>query len=359
MSDRLGASRLLLGGQFAPGDLTLAGSRLGDAVAPDSSGLLAVPGFVDLQVNGIGRVEFASASPDDYLIADRALLASGVTAYQPTFVTLPWDRYAPALATAAAARASIGHWVIGVHAEGPFLGPGWAGAHDAALLLAPDRHRVAALLAPGVVTQVTIAPELPGAIEAIRTLRRAGVTVAIGHTDADTGVVRAAVDAGASVLTHVFNAHRRWSHRSPGPAGVALDDPRLSPTVIADGHHLDPATLRLVFAAAGGRTALISDSVATGSGRLAGQAVTVGEGRATIADGRLAGSVLTMDAAVRAAVDAGIAPAAALAAASTIPARLIGRQATLETGAPADVTLLDRNLAVVRVYRAGRCVWSA
>jgi N-acetylglucosamine-6-phosphate deacetylase len=356
---------VLIDDEIADGDVVLDGAVIGSLEAPSGGDLLAVPGFVDLQVNGIGGVDFATAEPAGYTTADRALLATGVTSYQPTVITMPWDRYPGCLAAATAARAELGTGVIGVHAEGPFLSPRAPGVHDPGAMLEPTSDRIAQLLSSGIVSQVTIAPELAGALQAIRTLVAAGVTVALGHSDAGADLTREAIDAGASAITHLFNAMRGLSHRETGMVGVGLDDPRITPTLIVDGHHLDPSIVRLVFTLAGSRTALITDSIAaTGMGEgptpLGGAEVTVTGTRAALADGTLAGSVLTMDQAIRNTVECGIDPSAAIRSATTVPARLarLPGRATLAAGTTADVTLLDADLAVVRVYRQGKLVFS-
>lgn len=223
--------------------------------------------------------------------------------------------------------------LLGVHLEGPFLAPGRRGAHDPAALALPTPELIDDILTivADDLRQITIAPELPGAMDAIRAFSRAGAVVAVGHTAADAATVTAAFAAGASLLTHGFNAMSGISARAIGPVGAALADPQVSIEIIADGIHVDATLIRTVFAAAPGRVVLVSDAMAAaasvpGSYSLGGLAVEVGDdGRAVLAGTTtLAGSTLTMDRAVEVCVAAGVPLAAAMTAATTTPLRVIG-----------------------------------
>ena len=222
--------------------------------------------------------------------------------------------------------------IVGAHLEGPFLAPERKGAHNAAHLTHPTPSIVDDLLAAGegVLRQITIAPELPGALDAIAQCVAAGVVVAVGHTTASGALARDAFDAGARLITHAFNAMPGVAGRDPGPVGAALADPRVSIEVIADGLHVDPILIALLFSEAPGRVVLVTDAMAAagaGDGRysLGGLDVDVCDGRAVIAGtATLAGSTLTLDRAVSVAVAAGVSQADAVAAASTVPAALLG-----------------------------------
>jgi N-acetylglucosamine-6-phosphate deacetylase len=255
-----------------------------------------------------------------------------------------------------------------VHLEGPWLSPRRSGAHQPGSLSHPDAASVESLLAAGdgAVRMVTLAPELPGGIDAVRLLDAAGVVAAIGHTDASYDVARAALDAGARLGTHLFNAMRPLHHREPGAVGALLDAP-VDVELIADGVHLHPAVLRTVFAAKPGRCVLVTDAMAAagsadGDYRLGPMAIEVRDGVARLADGKgtgaIAGSTLTMDAAVRFAVrTAGLPLLDVVHAASTAPARVWGLTdvGALEAGRRADLVVLDAGLEVVGVMQAG--VW--
>src|SRR4051794_12380049 len=356
---RLGVRAAVIDGQHVPGDVETDDGVITRAGLPaPASGGLAVPGFVDAHINGFAGVDFLTASADGYRRAGEALAQTGVVAYQPTFITSPPEVLLAALGELAAA----GPLTLGAHLEGPFLSERWPGAHDPAYLLEPDLELAARLCEGGPVGMVTLAPELPGALELIRALARRGVTVSIGHTDADAPIARAAFDAGARAITHVYNAHRRWAPRDPGPAGVAITRPDVTVHAIVDGVHLAPETAHGAFLAARERFSLVTVAIeATGLGdgayRLGNRTVEVSNGAARLAgDGRLAGSVLTMDQAVRNLVSYGVGVLDAVAAASAAPARLLRRDdlGVLRVGGPAHLTVLDDRLEVTRTLIGGR-----
>ncbi len=358
---RLGVARALVDGREVPGDVTVAGDRIaGVGVLPAGPAGTAVPGFVDLQVNGYAGVDFLRADPADIARAVDAMAAAGVTSCQPTLITAPVAELERAVRAVEAARARAGPRILGVHLEGPFLSPAWPGAHPAEHLRAPDGALLARLRAAGTLAAVTLAPELDGALGLVRDLARSGVTVHVGHTDADAAVAHAAFDAGARVLTHVHNAHRRFAPRDPGPAGVALTRADVTVTAIVDGVHLAPETATIAWRAAGERLALITDAIAAagmgdGTFTLGDRTATVRDGASRLDDGRLAGSVVTMDGAVRQLVSLGATPAQAVHAASGAAAHATSRTdlGRLAPGAPADVAVLDEELRVVRTLVAG------
>jgi N-acetylglucosamine-6-phosphate deacetylase len=358
-------SAALVEGSMVPGDVRIEDGEVREVgVTPAGSDGIAAPGYVDLQINGIAGVDFLAADAGGYRQAAESLARTGVVAFQPTFVSAPLEEYGPALATAAAARAELAACalpaLVGVHLEGPFLSPAWPGAHDPAHLLAPDPDEAERLLDQGPVTMVTLAPELPGGLELVDRLVAAGVVVSCGHSDADAATALVAFDRGARAITHVYNAHRRWQPRDPGLAGAAIVRPDVFVAAIVDGVHLAPETAYATFLAARDRYCLITDAVEAatlgpGRYRLAGRAVEVADGAARLPDGTLAGSLLTMDRAVRNLVASGAEPALALAAATTAPARLLGRPdlGTIAPGAPAHVVVLDDDLRVTRTLVGG------
>jgi N-acetylmuramic acid 6-phosphate etherase len=245
--------------------------------------------------------------------------------------------------------------ILGVHAEGPFLAPAKRGAHNLAWLLAPDAAAVLQL--PGLCL-VTLAPELPGANEAIRALAQAGILVSLGHTNATAAQMREAAAAGATLVTHVFNAQSPLGHRAPGAAGIALTDDRLSPCLIADGMHVDPAILNLAFAACP-RAIAVTDSILlaglpTGTEKnFGGAPATLGnDGLARRADGTIAGAAITLDVGIRRLIAAGITPETALAAATSRPAdalRLTDR-GRIALGKRADLVWWDDHFHVQKVW---------
>lgn len=365
---KLGVAASLVAGEIVPGDVEIEDGMISAVgVLPRGTTGLAAPGFIDLQVNGFAGHDFSLADASGYAEAAAAMAATGVTSYQPTFITLPLDRYAGALAVAGAAQqANTGPRLLGVHLEGPFLSPDRHGAHDPQYILEPDLEVCRSLLAMGPVTHMTVAPERPGALDLIAELIGRGITVACGHTDADAGQATAAFDNGATVVTHLFNAQRPFSHRDPGIVGVALSRPDVVVTIIPDGIHLAAETTLIVNTTARGRYAVITDAIAAagqpeGTYHLDEREVHVRDGEARLTDGTLAGSVLTMDQAVRNLVGLGIPIEEALSAAAEVPAGVTGHPelGVLAEGTPADVAVFDDRLEVQRTFVAGVEVFSA
>lgn len=319
--------------------------------APDR---ILVPGFVDLQVNGHDDVDVATADGAAWERMDALLVAQGVTTWCPTLVSAPAGSYGGALAriVAAAARPTTGRpRIAGAHLEGPFLG-GAPGAHPPDLLLAIDLDWLAAL--PDIVRLVTLAPELDGALDAIRLLTDRGVAVSLGHSTASYEESVAATEAGARLVTHLFNGMDPFHHRRPGLVGAALAHPLLTPCLIADLVHVHPAALR--FAMAATEAILVTDAIAWRAPH-AGQRVTVTDAP-RLPDGTLAGSALTMDAAVRNAVGAGVDLRTAVVAATMQPAYALGLtdRGDIEPGLLADLVVLTPDLEVDEVWIAGaRC----
>lgn len=333
--------------------------RPADASAADIDIDLLAPGFVDLQVNGIGEIDVATADGAQWDELDRHLVAQGVTTWCPTLVTMPLDAYASPLdriATAMGRGDSPRPAIAGVHLEGPFLG-GAAGAHRPELIVEVDLEWIDAL--PAHVAIVTLGAEQRLAATAIDRLGRRGVLVSIGHTIATDAQLDQAQATGAAMVTHLFNAMSGLHHRTPGVAAWTLTHPSICASLIADGVHVHPRMLRLAFAAlAPDRIVLITDAVAWRSGSLGAISIDLVDGAPRLPDGILAGSALTMDAAIRTCVDAGIPLEAALSAASTNPARLLGLQdrGVIQPGRRADLVGLSSDLDVAAVYIGGQLV---
>jgi N-acetylglucosamine-6-phosphate deacetylase len=362
----LGVRAALVDGELVPGDVLVDEGRvLAVGVRSGAAGGsgVAVPGFLDLHINGLVGVDFLSTDEDGYARASAALAQTGVTGYLPTFITSPLGDYRPALdvvSRSAEAGSAHGARVLGVHLEGPYLSPRWPGAHDPEHLRTPDVDEALALCAAGPVRMVTLAPELAGGLELVAALAARGIAVSCGHSDADAATAYAAFDRGARAITHLYNAHRRWAPRDPGLGGAALVRPGVTVQVIVDHVHLAPEAAYAAFLTAGRRFSLVTDAMeAAGQGngtyRLGRREVEVHDGRAELSDGLLAGSVLTMDAALRNLVGCGASLADAVHAATAAPARLLGRPdlGVLRPGGAADITVLDDELHVVRTLVAG------
>ena len=352
---------------FADGVVTASGSgdewkRMPVADAVDGAGRLLTPGFIDLHGHGGGGVAFDDGA--DAIAHARAVhRAHGTTRAVVSLVTASVDDLCDRAAVIAD-LAERDETILGSHLEGPFLDPAHKGAHTEGLLRAPDAGSIDRLLAAGrgTIRQITVAPELPGAMAAIAQLTAAGVAVAVGHTSATAEQAAAAFDAGATLLTHAFNAMPGIHHRAPGPIVAAMRDERVTLEVIADGIHVHPDVIALAFAGAPGRIALITDAMAAagasdGRYELGGLAVTVTDGTARLdSDGAIAGSTLTQDAALRVAVSAGVALPDAVAALTAVPARALGlqgRYGSLNVGAAADAVLLDERLRADSVWVDG------
>lgn len=332
--------------------------------AVDGEGGCLAPGFIDIHGHGGGGATYDDGA--DAIATARAMhRAHGTTRAVVSLVTASIDDLAQRAAIVAE-LAEADPTILGSHLEGPFLDPGHKGAHTASLLRAPDAASVDRLLEAGrgTIRQVTIAPELDGADDAIRRFVDAGVAVAIGHTDADADAATRAFDAGATIVTHAFNAMRGIHHRAPGPVVAALRDDRVTLELIPDGVHVDLSLVAVAFDAAPGRIALVTDAMAAagasdGRYELGGLDVEVANGVARLsAGGAIAGSTLTQDEALRNVVATGVELDAALTALSATPARAIGRRdlGRLGIGSVADAVLLDEELRVQRVWVAGEPV---
>jgi N-acetylglucosamine-6-phosphate deacetylase len=356
---RLGVEAALVRGVLVAGDVDVEDGVIVDVgLAGGTRGRIAVPGFVDLQVNGFGGVDFLAAATEDYVRAGEALLLTGVTAYQPTFITASESTLVDALRAVPAngARPRI----LGAHLEGPFLSPERLGTHPQAHRRDPDLDLLERLLEPGGVTEMTIAPELPGADAVISRLLERGVVVSAGHTNATAAEAHEAFDLGVSTVTHLFNAMRPFRQRDPGVVGVALTRSDVFVQMIVDGHHLADETVRLAWTTAGGRLALVTDATAGASNgggiyQLGEVEIEVADGPPTREDGVLAGTVLTMIDAVRNVHELGIPLEDAIGAATAVPARILGRTdvGVLEPGGPADIVVIDDRIDIVHVLCAG------
>jgi N-acetylglucosamine-6-phosphate deacetylase len=351
---RLGVAEAIVDGARIVGDVAIEDGCLVEVgLRPGGTGM-AVPGFVDLQVNGFGGVDFGDADLSDYRRAGACLLETGVTAFQPTLISANEEDLVARLA--AVPNENIGPTILGVHLEGPFLSAAHIGAHNLDARCDPDLAMLGRLLRAGPVSQMTLAPELPDGLAAIEFLRCHDIVVSCGHSAATADEAAAAFDAGATTVTHLFNAMRPFRHRDPGIAGAALARVDVTVQVIVDRHHLSDDTVRLAWNAAAGRLALVTDAMAgagvgDGTYRVGGNPIQVRDGIATTSAGVLAGSTLTMIDAVRNLAALGVPLQDAIAAATTVPARILGRDdvGVLRPGRRADIIVLDDRLELKAV----------
>ncbi len=335
----------------------------------DFAGRTVTPGFIDLHGHGGGGAAYDNGA-DEIAAALAVHRAHGTTRSVISLVANPLEHVQASLALVAE-LAAADPTIVGSHLEGPFLAIGRRGAHAPEFLREPDAATIEALLESGggAIRQVTIAPELPGALDAVRQFAEGGVVVAVGHTEADEHAARAAFDAGASLVTHIFNAMPGIHHRDPGPIVAGFDDERVTLELVLDGVHVHPSVAQMTFRAAPHRVALVTDAMAAAGGddgyyRLGSLNVDVRGGIAHLAGtSTIAGSTLTQDAALRCAITvAGVDEAAAVEALTATPARVLGRSHEWGMLAPnfaADLVVLDAEWNVERVWAAGHVVEAA
>lgn len=367
-----GARVVLPTGTVEDGRVIVEGTRIAGSVPEgartvDLSGHWVVPGFVDMHNHGGGGASFATGTAEDVLTGARTHREHGTTTVVASTVTGDMDF----LARQAGLLSELVEQgeLAGIHFEGPFIEPCRKGAHSEELLRHPDPAEVRKLLdaARGTAKMVTLATELPGGIESVRLLAEHGVIAAIGHTDATYEQTVEAIEAGATVATHLFNAMPPLGHREPGPIAALLEDERITIELINDGTHLHPAALELAYHRAGAdRVALITDAMdAAGAGDghyvLGPLAVEVKDGVARLVEGgSIAGSTLTLDTAFRRAVTIDRIPVDdVVRSISANPARLLGlydRVGSLDPGKDADLVVLDADFALKGVMRRGEWI---
>lgn len=358
---------------LAPGWLRVDGATVAEVGEWDPPGPVdlalprttVVPGFVDVHVHGGGGASFDGGSADEAAVAVDAHLAHGTTSMVASLVSAEQSSLVESVRRLA--DLVDDGLLAGIHVEGPWLSEKRAGAHDPALLVDAVPAAVEELVGAGrgAIRMVTLAPERPGGLAAVRRLTAAGVAAAIGHTDATYDEARAALDAGALVGTHLFNGMRGLHHREPGPVAALLEHPDAYVELIADGVHVHPAALRLAATAKPRHTVLITDAMAAaaaadGEYQLGRMSVEVRDGVARLAGGgAIAGSTLTMARAVRYAVaEIGLPIEDAVRAATATPAAMLrlDRVGALLPGHRADLVVLDEALDVQRVMSGGRWI---
>jgi N-acetylglucosamine-6-phosphate deacetylase len=338
-----------------------------------ATGSTIVPGFLDLHIHGAGGHDVMEANPSALDQITSTVARYGTTSIVATTVTAPVDETCSSLAGIARYIRSheiagqggpLAAEILGIHLEGPFISKARRGAHPSDSIAMPSVEMLDKFLkaSDGLVKIVTLAPELPGAMAVIESALAAGVVVAIGHTDADYEQSRAAIQAGARHAAHVYNAMRPFSHRDPGVIGAILTDPEVTAEIIADGVHVAGPAIQVLLGAKGFDTVLlVSDGMAAtgmpdGKYRLGNFDVSVHGGVCRNAEGRLAGSTLTLDYALRNIVALGLPFADAVRMATVLPARrlgLAGKKGILAVGADADLVVLTPELRIAGVMTRG------
>ena len=376
----ISAPAMLRDGLFTgPGTVTVRDGRIAEVTdGPGTSGPATIeldsgvltPGLMDLQNNGSFGADFADATPEQWTEVLTGLAVRGVTGLEPTIITAPLDELNLAFDRAKVARDAHADQavcrILGVHLEGPFISEARKGAHRAECMLDPSQEALDELLGNEatreVLLTVTLAPERDHALEAIRRLVAEGIIVSVGHSDATAEEVWAAADAGAHMTTHIFNAQRPFGHREPGVPGAVLADPRYFIGTILDGQHVDPAVVKIVFAAAPGRVVGVTDAIVTAGLpnhtplMFGGQPVTNDEhGLGRRDNGTIAGAGIVLDEAVRRMVAAGMDPATVIASSTEVAARSLGRTdiGHIAAGALADLVWWDEDWNPRRVWVGG------
>lgn len=364
---------IFVDGRFVHGGFSVENGRFShvladaaDAAAVDLQGLRVIPGLVDIHNHGNSGADFSDGDYDGLAKMAAYLAENGVTSFAPASVTLPYDTLETAFRTAVRLHRAAPEGcarLLGVHMEGPFFSEKKKGAQNAAYLRLPDYDAFARLYgaAEGLLRIVDVAPELSGAVDFIR--RAADkCTVSVAHTDASYEQAAAAFDAGASHLTHLFNAMPSIHHRMPGPIGAAAEREGVTAELICDGHHVHPSAVRMAFRLFPGRICLISDALRCcgmpdGRYDMGGQEIVLSGGVARLADGTIAGSAANLYDCMRNAAAFGIPAEQAVLAATAIPARQIGRSGetgAIANGLPADFVLCGGALDRRAVYLGGQ-----
>ena len=357
---RLGVKGAVVNGEYLAGDIEVSDGVVQQVGLPPGSFGTAIPGFVDLQVNGFAGVDFAHASSEQWLEANRALVRTGVTHYVANLISTDPDHMHQVLQAAdgiVTQHESEGAQLLGMHLEGPFLSRPKAGIHPTQQLKSPSVADFVSWIDSGPVVMTTVAPEIEGATEFIQEAVKRGVVVSLGHSESSAKGALAGFSAGATTVTHIFNAMSGVSARNPGLAGAALLRPDVTVQLIVDFVHVDEVLVSLVIQWAGQRLALVTDCLPLAgtdhtSLTFAGKEIRLENGRAVDPSGVLAGSVLTMPQALRNAVSAGMSEIDAINAATLNPRTVLGKSPrALSPGAIADVVILTDELEVHRVQR--------
>jgi N-acetylglucosamine-6-phosphate deacetylase len=369
--------------KFSPGRLVIEGSTIAAVGAPesvsvpsgaeriDASDLLLTPGFIDPHIHGCGGVDVMDGTHESLNAVSRLLVRHGTTSFLPTTVSSPPDVLTRAVEQLGASipKRFDGAEPLGIHMEGPFISAAKRGTHRASNVAAPDVDLLDKWVraSRNSVRLLTIAPELDGADRLLLMAKHLGITVAMGHSDATFDQARAAAAQGVCYAVHTFNAMRAFSHRDPGIVGAVLSDDRIFAEIIADGVHVDDAVVR-IFARAKGksRSLLVTDAISAtdmpdGCYRLGEGTVDVVNGICRDSEGKLAGSTLTQEIALRNFLSwTGWPFEDALLALTLNPARALGlrKKGVLETGADADITILDETFRIMKTFVAGRLVFN-
>lgn len=359
---KLGVAGAIIGGRYVPGDISIAEGAVDQVGLPPGDRGLAIPGFVDVQVNGFGGVDFATATREQWHEASQLLVSTGVTGYLANLISNEESVIDHAVKTAQEVHGdeSKGAELIGLHLEGPFLAPQKGGIHATEFLRHPTTTLIDNWRNEGPIVMTTLAPELPGALPLIESLVASGVVVSLGHSNSAADQALAGFDAGATSATHLFNAMSGITARAPGLAGIALSRTEVWLQLILDFLHVDRTLAELVLRFAPHRIVLVTDClpITATSGTqftLGGTEIELREGKAVNSAGVLAGSLLTMGQALRNAVACGMSDVDAVNATSLNPRRLLNpkSESPLTPGTTADIVIMTDSWEIDAVFHRG------
>ena len=367
---KISAARTFVEGAIAQATIEIAGPRIvdvtlgiesdADLTISESEGVL-VPGLIDLQINGGFGIDFQTADPADIEIFRKKVLRTGVTGFLPTLITASHQKIISQLEKINVSSKVGQSDVLGVHLEGPYISKQARGTHDLNQIREINLSEIAEIIETKKLKMLTLAPELKNAIAAIEQLVQHEVIVSLGHSQASSAQTLAAVEKGARMITHIFNAQSGVHHRDSGMASQALINPNLFLGIIADLYHLTPETIKLIFQTAASRSVLVTDAISAmgmpeGIYQLGNQTVTVKTGQPPRrADGVIAGSAVRLDECIKNVIDCAIAPELAIAAATSIPAKVLGLtdRGEIKTGLRADLALLSDAGRASKVWHLG------
>jgi N-acetylglucosamine-6-phosphate deacetylase len=367
---KISAARTFINGAITQATIEIAGPRIVDVTLDIESGAdlrisesegVLVPGLIDLQINGGFGIDFQTAEPSDIEKFRQEVLRTGVTGFLPTLITASHENIMSQIEKIDLSLKAGQSDVLGIHLEGPYISQEARGTHELSQIREINLSEISEIMKTQKLKMITLAPELSQAKQAIEQLVENEVIVSLGHSQASSAQTLAAVEQGARMITHIFNAQSGVHHRESGMASQALINPNLYLGIIADLYHLTSETIKLIFQTAASRAVLVTDAISAmgmpdGTYQLGNQTVAVKAGQPPMrADGVLAGSAVRLDECIKNVIDCAVAPELAIAAATSIPAQVLGLadRGEIKRGLRADLALLSENGRTSKVWHLG------